>query len=155
AAQPGDRRVRAEEGLRGELAEGHDDRRANRVQLCLEERLAGLDLVRLGIAVPRRPALHHVADVDLVARVAHRGDHLGEELAGGPDEGNALVVLLGSGALSHEDQARLRIADAEDDVLPARAELAALAVSERATDLVQAGWLLHLRGADGRGRDDG
>ena len=99
AAEPGDGRVGPEQGLRRELPERHDDRRSDGVQLRLEERLAGLDLVRLGIAVPRRAALDHVADVDLVAAVAHRRDHLRQQLAGGTDEGDALVVLLGPGTL--------------------------------------------------------
>src|SRR5262249_58888021 len=93
----------------------------------------------------RWPALHHVADVDLVAGVAHRGDHLREELAGGPDEGDALVVVLGARSFADEHQARLGISHTEDEILPARAELAALAVTERLPDLVESGRFLGAR----------
>src|SRR5262250_877925 len=122
-----DGRVGPEQRLSRELPQRHDDRWADGVQLRLEEGLAGGDLVRLRVAVSRRAALHDVADVDLVAAVPHRGDHLRQQLSRRADEGDALVVLLGAGTLADEDQPGLRISHAEDEVLRPRAELAALA----------------------------
>ena len=54
-----------------ERAERHDHLRLDDVDLPEEERLAGLDLVLLGIAVLRRPALDDVRDVH-VARASGR-----------------------------------------------------------------------------------
>ena len=51
-----------------EGAERHDDPRRDGLDLAEQERLAGLDLVRLGVAVAGRTALDDVRDVDLVAR---------------------------------------------------------------------------------------
>ncbi len=83
------RRV-AQQRLRGELAERDDHLRPDRPELRAEERLAGGDLVGLGVPVAGRAALHHVRDVDLLAAEAHRLDHAGEELAGTADEGLSL-----------------------------------------------------------------
>src|SRR5690242_15046772 len=55
---------RAQQRLRGELAEGDDDLRLHDFNLSEEERFAAVDLVRLGIAVARRTALDDVGDVD-------------------------------------------------------------------------------------------
>ena len=70
-------------------------------------------LVGLGLAVVRRAALDDVADVDLVARVAHRGDHLVEQLAGLADERLALRVLVGARALADEAELGERVAARE------------------------------------------
>ena len=64
-AQAGDRIFVCSSVLRGERAERDDDLRLDRRNLPEEERLALLDLVRLGVAVVRRPALQHVRDVDV------------------------------------------------------------------------------------------
>ena len=96
-----------------------------------QERRAGRDLLRLGVAVSRGPALHDVADVDLLARETHRLEHLREELARAADEGLALLVLLLARPLADEHEARLRAAGAEDDRGPALAELAARAPGAR------------------------
>src|SRR5262249_22501488 len=96
AAQARDGGVAAQEALGGELAEADDHARPDGGELLLEERLAGGDLVRLGVAVARRAALDDVGDVDVLARKAHRLDHLREQLAGGADERLAGAVLLGA-----------------------------------------------------------
>ena len=116
AAQPRDGRVRAQQALRGELAERDDHARADGGELLLEERLALGDLVGLGVAVARRAALQDVADVDVVAAEAHRLDHLGQQLAGGADERLAGAIFVGARRLADEDQRRVGVADAVDDV---------------------------------------
>src|SRR5207237_1144919 len=92
--------------------------------------LARGELVRLGIAVVGRPALHRVADVDVLAAQAHRLDHLGEELSRLPHEGLALLVLVLPGPLAYEHEPRAGIADPEDEVGAALVELAAGAIAE-------------------------
>ena len=84
------------------------DLRLDRVDLAEEERLAGRDLVRLGIAVARRPALDHVGDVDLVAVKPDRLDDLRQQLPGAADERDALDVLVGARRLADEHQVRRR-----------------------------------------------
>ena len=108
-------------------------------ELLLEERLARGDLVGLGVAVARRAALEDVADVDVVAAEAHRFDHLGQELAGGADERLAGAILVGARRLADEDQRRVGVADAEDDVGALGRELAALAVAKLFADDSEAG----------------
>jgi hypothetical protein len=49
-------------------------------------------------------ALHHVADVDTIASVTHRGDHAIEQLAGSPDEWEALLILVKAGALPDKNE---------------------------------------------------
>src|SRR5262249_6996526 len=89
-----------------------------------------LHLVGLGVAVVRWAALDDVGDVDIGAGEPHCLDHLGQELARFADERLTLDVLVVAWAFADEDDARVRIADAEDDVLAAAREFAALAVPE-------------------------
>src|SRR5688572_14521473 len=66
-AQARDRLLRLQQRFRRKRAERHDDLRTDAVDLPEEEALAGLDLVRVRVAVPWRPALDHVGDVDVAA----------------------------------------------------------------------------------------
>ena len=70
--------------------------------LPLEIGQAAGHLVGRGDAVAGGAALDDVADEDLLAGVAHGGDHLGEELSGAADEGEALFVFIGAGAFADE-----------------------------------------------------
>ena len=72
------------------------------LDLLEQERLAGRDLVRLGIAIPRRAALDHVGDVDIVTRHADGFDDLGQQLPGAADEGLPLTILIGPRGLADE-----------------------------------------------------
>src|SRR5436190_1338734 len=118
AAQARDRVVAPEQRLRGERAERHDHARADGVDLLEEERLARRDLVRLGIAVPRRAAFDHVGDVDLIALEIDRQDHLRQELTGLADKRDPLLVFVRARRLTDEHQVRVGVADAEHDLLP-------------------------------------
>src|SRR5207247_8556883 len=76
--------------------------------------------------------------VDVVAIEPHPlGDDLGQELAGAPDEGLALPVLVAARRLAHEHEARARVADAEHELRAVRGELAALAVADVSTPLLE------------------
>ena len=78
--------------------------------------LAGLDLLRYRIAVARRTAFQHVGDVDLFARESDAGEQLLEQLPGGADERDSLLVLVKAGRLAHEHQIGMRLTRAEDDL---------------------------------------
>ena len=67
----------------------------------------------LRVAVAGRAALHDVGDVDVVAGEADPLDEAGEQLPGAADERHAGEVLLLPGALAHEHQVGVRVADAE------------------------------------------
>src|SRR5438552_1830729 len=137
-AELGDRRLRPEQRLDRELAERHDHLGGDQLELAEEEGLAARHLVRLGVAVLRRPALDDVRDVDVVSVEPHSlGDDLGQELAGAPDEGLALQVLVAARRLAHEHEARARVADAEHEVRAVRGELAALAVADVSAQLLE------------------
>ena len=89
------------------------------VDLPEQERLALLDFVGLGIAIAGRPALDHVGDVDLVTLEVYRLNHLRQQLPRAADKRDPLDVLVGARRLAHEHQIRIRIANAEHDlVLP-------------------------------------
>src|SRR5207245_1725590 len=79
-------------------------------ELPFQERLAGSQLVRLGIAVVGRAALHRVADVDVLAPQAHRLDHLGEELTGFTHERLPFQIFVLARGLADEHQTRIRTA---------------------------------------------
>src|SRR5262245_29261307 len=121
---------RPQQPLPRELPESHDHPWLDGSDLALQEGLAAQDLVRLGVAVARRPALDHVRDVDLLAPHADGLDDPREELAGTADERQALLVLVSAGRLAHEHERRARVALAEDDVLPPVRKLAARAVAD-------------------------
>ena len=148
AAQPRDPFLRSDEGLRREVAEGQDHVGRDRVDLGHQERAARRDLVGLRIAIALGPALHHVGDVAVaLALEAHRGQHPGEELAGAPDEGQALAVFFFPRSLADHHEPGPRVAGAERDVGPAPTELAELAAL--------AGALLIAQGVGRIGEGDG
>ena len=117
----------AGEQLGREVAQCGNERRPDQLDLPEEMRLAGLDLLRLGVTVARRPALEHVRDVDVRARQPDPVQELLEQLARLTDEGNALLILVVAGRLADEHQLGVRVAGAEDDLCPRRRERAARA----------------------------
>jgi hypothetical protein len=131
AAELADRLLGSEQGLRRHAAERQHDLRLDHGELRGEERRARRQLVRLGIAIGGRAALDGVGDEAVALAVELHGlEHPGEELAGAAHEGLALRVLVGAGALADADEIGARVAGAEDDGLPAVAELAASAALE-------------------------
>ena len=63
-----------------------------------------------------------------------------------PTNGSALQILVAPRALADEHQVGVRIADAEDDVGAAAAQLAALAVADLGAQRVERAGLAHARG---------
>ena len=97
---------------------------------------ADFHLVRFGSAVAGRPALHHVADVDVFAAqldalfLGGALDHLREQLTGAPDEWDALRVFVGARAFADEHQRRTLIADTEDYLVAPFVQAAAAAIAD-------------------------
>src|SRR6266540_897814 len=115
--------------LRGEVPERRDQLRLDQLDLAEEVRLAGLDLVRLRIAVARRAALDHVRDVHVLARQADPLEELVEELARLADERIALLVFVEARGLPDEQEVCVGVSDAENDLRAARRQPAARAGS--------------------------
>ena len=127
----------AQHELRGEIAQAHDHIGPDAADLLAQIRRAGLDLLGLGIAVAGWAALDHVGDVDILAAQARLGEQPVELLPGGAYEGLFLQVLVAAGALAHEHDARMRIADAEDQVGARLAERAPMAVAHAGAHLLE------------------
>src|SRR5262245_36543577 len=136
-AELGDPHLRSEERPRRRCSERHEDLRIDRLDLREEERGARRDLVRLGGAVVRWTALDHVRDVHVLPLEPDRADHLVQLLAAPPHAGHARRVFVRPRTLAHDPPARAGVPDAEHDVGPSVAQLAARAVSELVTDLPQ------------------
>ena len=119
----------AEESLDGGQAEGDDDLGFDKLDLLGEPREAGRHLGRLRFAVTRLTighvgaALEDVRNEDLLTRVVHGADDLGEELARLADEGFTAQILLLSGGLADEEQFREGIADPVDHLRTAGDEI--------------------------------
>ena len=70
--------------------------------LAIEIGAAGLELVRLRIAVVGRSALDDVGDIDLLPRQIDRLQQLIQKLASGAHKGQALLVFVKAGGLADE-----------------------------------------------------
>ena len=135
ASKPRNRIERPQQRLRAELAERDDHLRLDDVDLPEEERLAGLDFVRLGIPVLGRAALDDVGDVDVLALERDGFDDLRQELPRAADERKALLIFVASRSFADEHQVGFGVADAEHDLrAPQRMELAAGAVADIGAD---------------------
>src|SRR5437867_11738940 len=144
AAELRDRRLRPQQRLRRELAERDDDLGRDQLELADEKGLARRHLVRLQVAVLRRPALDDVGNVHVLSPEPHPlGDDLGQQLPGAPDERLALDVLVATRRLPDEHQPRPGVADPEHDVRAMRRELAAVTVADRLAQLGEGARLCH------------
>ena len=121
----------AGEELGGEVAERRDHLRLDQLDLAEEVRLAGLDLVRLRVAVAGRAAFEDVRHKDVVPGNPDSGEQPVEQLPGLADEGDALLVLVEAGSLADEHQVGARVPGAEDHLRPALSEPAARATGSR------------------------
>ena len=90
------------------------DLRLDQLDLAEEVALARGDLLGLRVAVPGRPALQDVRHEHVVAGEADPGEELAEQLAGGADERDPLLVLVEARRLADEHDVRGRRARAED-----------------------------------------
>ena len=111
-----DSRRLAGEEFRREIPERRDQGGLDQLDLSPEMRLTRLDLLRQRVTVSRRPALQYVADPHVVARHPDPFEQLDEELPGGADERNAVLVLVEARRLAHEHQLGARGAGAEHDL---------------------------------------
>src|ERR1700691_1800231 len=98
-----------EKGLRGATAEAADYFRLDHGELAHEKGRAGDDFVLFRQAVFRGAALHHIADIDILAAQAHGLDHLSEQFSGATDEWLALKIFVAPGALANENKLRFGI----------------------------------------------
>src|SRR3989441_13088184 len=114
-AQARDARLGVEQRLHGKAPHREDQFRLDELELAQQVGRALADLEGLRIAVARRAALEHVADVDvLAAREADRGEHVVEQATGLPHERLAPRVFLGTRRLAHQQPVRLLVAYAEN-----------------------------------------
>ena len=115
----------------------------NREELTVQKLPADFHFVGLRRAILRRPALHHIADVDVGALdrdafLRRRAfDHLREQLSGAADERKALLIFIGAGAFADEHQPGLLVARSEDDLVARLVQPAARAIADVGEDLQQ------------------
>ena len=95
------------------IAERHQHVRIDQFDLALDERQADLRLLRRRRAVAGRPPRNDVGDIGVAAVEPDRGDHPVQQFAGTSDERQPLDVLVASGRLADEHDARLRVAVGE------------------------------------------
>ena len=95
------------------------------LQLPVEVRLAGCDLGGERVAVAGRPALEHRREVRVVEREADGSEQPLEELPRATGERPPVAVLVEPRRLAHEDEVRVRVPLAEDDLRAALGERAA------------------------------
>ena len=118
-----------------ELAEPHEHARPDRPDLRLEERLAGEDLVRLGVAVLRRPALDDVRDEDVGPRIFMPFSMMSvRSWPARPTNARPCSSSSAPGASPTNISSAPRVPLAEDDGLAAPRELAAPAVADLGAD---------------------
>ena len=137
ATQAHDALICAQDELRREVAQAHDDVRPHAADLLAQKRRARHDLLGPRVAVSGRTALDHVGDVDLVAREARVAKKRIELVTGGADERLSPQIFVPSGPLAHEHHAGAGIAHAEHQVRARGAERAQLAVAHDGADLVE------------------
>src|SRR5262249_46156831 len=94
------------------------------LQLTFEEVSARSDFSGLRVAIAGRPTLHDVRDVAVAPlHVELFDDQAIEQATRAANERFTCEILVAPGTLTDKHHARMRIANAEDDVCPARGEL--------------------------------
>src|SRR5688572_9468184 len=130
-AQPRDRFTRPEKRLSRKRAQRDDHLRLDDVDLPEEERLALFHFVGFGVAIFRRAALNDVGDVDILPLESDCLDDLRQFLPGAADERDSLNIFVPPRRLADKHQIRIRVTDAEHNLLPPqRAQLASDAVAD-------------------------
>lgn len=87
-------------------------------ELRIEERPAGVDLLRCRIPITRRTTLEHIEQVVAVVCYAGQVEQPAKKLAAGAYEGLPFPVFLVSWGLAHHNQARVRIPCSRDSRSP-------------------------------------
>jgi len=78
----------------------------------VEESFTGGDFGGERIAIRGRAAFDDVADVDFISRDAVSLEIFGQQLSGGSDKGDALLVFICAGGLADKDESCVRVASA-------------------------------------------
>jgi len=128
AAETRNTLIRLQQSLSGTASEAADHFRRNHGELPHQKRRTGGDFVLFGQTILRRPAFHHVADINILALQAHRFDHLREQFPRPAHERLTLHVFVPARPFAHEYQIRFRIADTENDLRAAGVQFAACAI---------------------------
>src|SRR5215217_1827203 len=105
--------LRAGQQLGREVAERADHARLDQLDLPVQVRLAGVDLVELRVAVAGRAALEDVGDEHVGPLEPDLAEQLVEQLAGPADEREPLEVLLLAGGFADEHQVGVGVARPE------------------------------------------
>jgi len=113
----GDGCCRIEQSLRGKGAEGADKVGLDARYLPLQKRVAGIDLIGLGIPVLRRATLDDIADINLTAGQFDGFDNASKKLTGSADKGFSLLVLVKSRSLTDKYKFGLQIPITKDNML--------------------------------------
>ncbi len=135
----------ADERLCGCRPQAHDGPRFDALELRVQPRAAGVDLLALRLLMDaplaaRLPpeVLHHVGDVDGPASDSRIVEGSIEQLTGRTDKGRAGLVLAIAWLLPDEHQPRALRTFAEDGLGRVAIEVAGLAASRRPAQLVEA-----------------
>src|SRR4051794_21587155 len=118
-------------------SEGHDNRWIEDLELALQVRRAGRNLVRLRIAIARRTALDDVRDEDVLTLPADLAHELIEQRARRTDKRPALLVLVVAGTLADKDDFRFRVAFTGHSQRPGLVQWAARADGDLCRDLLE------------------
>lgn len=111
-----------EEAGHGMPAEGDDQFRGKEVYLLLQPGTALFHFLWEGVPVPWRTAFYYVGYVDFFSCQIDGSEQLFQELAGGADEGSALLVFVEAGTLADEHDSRAFGAFSGHDVSAALAK---------------------------------
>src|SRR5438094_2030286 len=137
SSQPGNRRRRLSHRLGCKRPQAAHDLRTNGRKLLSQEWIARSHFVGLGVPILRGPAFQNVANVDILALEVDGFDDLRQELAGAAHEGQSLLVFVVTGSFADEDEFRIGVTRAENDVCTGWSELTALAVADFGANVVQ------------------
>src|SRR5215475_5773444 len=116
-----DRRFGLQKRLDGKLTQGDNNFGPNEINLLLEERFAGCDLIRLRIAIFRRPALNHISYINVLALESHsfRKDIV-EQLPRPAHKRLPLQIFITTRSFTNEHQLGLGITHPEDQMRTTR-----------------------------------
>ena len=115
-------------------AKGEDHLGLDGFELLAQERCAGGELFALGRPVVGRVAFEDVGGVDICAIERHGAQHIVEQLSCIVRKCTARGVIFDRRRLTNEEEARVGIAFAKDDVGACLAQAAACAIAERFAD---------------------
>ena len=129
--------VRLQQRLRSGRSEADNHFRLQRIQLPEQKWRTFFDFVRLGLAISRRTALHHIADVDILTLQAHGFNHLRQKFSRASDKWQSLFVFVRAGTFAHEYQLGLRASIAKHNLVARRMQFAARAFAKILADFQQ------------------